>query len=499
MTTRTASRTARRATAAALLTAATFSCAATAHADSISYVQNGDIWVSSPDGATKIQVTRGAGYSYASRADDGSFIALKGRRLHRLAADGRLIADFDTPVSGEQTAPKTSFFRGPFKPEISPDGTKVAYEYWYQEFYTDPGCPLSSPLCTDSRVSTGIGYSRSDRQTAWDEPGLGRQSGWVDPSWIDNQTLLQSYKSVRPNVDTIIDHPGDGNQKIQEWFEDTNAWYMRDGEVSRRGDAAAFVSTTPRPASDPRIGQEDDQVSVYRLTAAPPALPEPCFSFVDPEVIYASPTFSADGSRIAFTAKHRESKEVTLYVAQVPSQAAACTLPSSTGSPIATGVASPDFSPAPMPGSTVATPAGGGKGGGNGSGGSTGSGGAPSGTPSVPAGSAGGAGTPQASTGIAVAAGRGALRGLAAGKLRLNGEVPTGGRLQLTVSVGRRTLGTASARAQAAGRVAVAIPVGRTARRALSGRRSVTLSVRYRFTPQQGEPVTGTVALKLSR
>ncbi len=33
--------------------------------------------------------------------------------------------------------------------------------------------------------------------------------------------------------------------------------------MSRRGDAAAFVSAKPRSAADPLIGQEDDQVTVY--------------------------------------------------------------------------------------------------------------------------------------------------------------------------------------------------------------------------------------------
>lgn len=485
----TTSTTSRRAAATALATAALLATG-TAHADSISYVQGGDIWVSSADGARKIQVTRDGGYSYASRADDGSFIALKGRRLHRLAADGRLLADFDTPVSGEQTAPNTSFFRGPFKPEISPDGTKVAYEYWYQEFLSDPGCaPVGTPLCTDSRVSTGIGYTRSDRQTAWDEPGLGRQSGWVDPSWIDNQTLLQSYKSVRPNVDAIIDHPGDGNQTIERWFEDTNAWYTKDGEVSRRGDAAAFVSAKPRSAADPLVGQEDDQVTVYRLTAAPPALPESCFSFHNPDVIYASPTFAADGSRLAFTAKHRGTKEVTLFVAPLPSQAGGCALPSDGGAAIATGVASPDFSPAPIPATTVATATGGGTGGG----GAAGAGG------TAAPGTGGSSGMPQASSVVTVSAGRRAMRGLAGGRLTFTATTPSAGKVQLTVRAGTRTLGAATRRTKQAAAVPVTISVGRTARRALGTRRTLTVTVQYRFTPDQGAATQGRATIKLSR
>ena len=70
-----------------------------------------------------------------------------------------------------------------------------------------------------------------------------------------------SDKSVRPNLDAMIDHPGNGNQTIQGWFEDTNQWYVRDGEIARSGDKVAFVSTKPKDASDPEWGWEDDQVT----------------------------------------------------------------------------------------------------------------------------------------------------------------------------------------------------------------------------------------------
>ncbi|MBO9532331.1 MAG: PD40 domain-containing protein [Solirubrobacteraceae bacterium] len=461
--------------AALAVCAAALAAAPAAQADSISYVKNGDVWVTAPDGSRTVQVTHDGGYSYASRADDGSFIALHGRRLHRLSVTGALLADFDTPVSGEQTAPNTSFFRGPYKPEISPDGTKVAYEYWHQAFLSDPGCqPVGTPLCTDKRVSTGIGYSYSDRQTLWDEPGLGRQSGWVDPSWIDNTTLLQSYKSVRPNVDAIIDHPGDGNGTIQTWFEDTEAWYLKDGEISRRGDAAAFVSAKPRAASDPLIGQEDDQVTVYRMHGAAPALPEQCFSFHNPEVKYASPTFSPDGTHLAFTAEHRTTHEVSLFVAELPSQQGGCASPSAGGVVLTTGAVAPDWSPADVP----AMPA------------------AATGRP----GTSGGSGTPQSSQSQVVrspqiGAGKGARRTIAAGQLPLVVTLPAAGRVQLTVLRGSRKLAQRTTTVKAAGTTKVRVPIGKAARRALRGRTTVT--VRYRFTPAGGTVVRGRVDIKL--
>jgi hypothetical protein len=108
--------------------------AASAQADSISFLRGGDIWVAAPDGSKQTQLTHDGGYGYQSRADDGSFIAVHGRMLRRLSPTGVVTAEFSTPVSGAQTAPFTSYFKGPFKAEISPDGSKVAYDYWYQEY-----------------------------------------------------------------------------------------------------------------------------------------------------------------------------------------------------------------------------------------------------------------------------------------------------------------------------------------------------------------------------
>src|SRR4051794_17614745 len=107
----------RRSLIAALTAAATLACAASAQADSISYLRDGDIWVAAPDGTQQTQLTHDGGYSYQSRADDGSFIAVRGRLLRRLSPTGGLVAEFTTPVSGAQAAPNTSFFSGPFQAE----------------------------------------------------------------------------------------------------------------------------------------------------------------------------------------------------------------------------------------------------------------------------------------------------------------------------------------------------------------------------------------------
>jgi hypothetical protein len=111
---------------AAVAAVAVLARAPAAFADSIAYVKDGNVWLSTPDGARQYQVTSTGGYSDVSQADDGTMIALNGVRLHKLARDGRVLANFDTPVSDTRPAPSKTFY-GPYDPAISPDGTKVAY------------------------------------------------------------------------------------------------------------------------------------------------------------------------------------------------------------------------------------------------------------------------------------------------------------------------------------------------------------------------------------
>src|SRR3954451_11077352 len=103
-------------------------CAPAAIADSIAYVKDGNVWLSTPDGSRTYQVTSTGGYADVSQADDGTMIALNGVRLHKLDRMGNVTADFKTPVSNTQPAGQKSFW-GPYNPAISPDGTKVAYTY----------------------------------------------------------------------------------------------------------------------------------------------------------------------------------------------------------------------------------------------------------------------------------------------------------------------------------------------------------------------------------
>src|SRR3954471_3852929 len=178
-----------------------------AYADSIAYVKDGNVWLSTPDGARRFQVTTRGGYSDVSQADDGTRIALTGSRLHRLDRLGHVLAYFDTPVSDTRPAPAKVFY-GPFEPAISPDGTKVAYTYYYMTQSQSPTC--FPPTCVTTINEGGTGYSYADRQTSWNEPGLGYHSGWRNPVWVDNDMTMLSDPTHLPNRDIILDTISDG-------------------------------------------------------------------------------------------------------------------------------------------------------------------------------------------------------------------------------------------------------------------------------------------------
>ena len=138
----------------------TLVAAAPAAADSIAYVKDGDVWLATPDGSRQQRITHTGIYSYVSQADAGEMIALApGERLHKLSRTGKVLADFATTVSdGAPQAGPVNRFHGPFNPEISPDGSKVAFE-WFNDSYSDDTAARRRP----SRPATSTARARASR------------------------------------------------------------------------------------------------------------------------------------------------------------------------------------------------------------------------------------------------------------------------------------------------------------------------------------------------
>jgi hypothetical protein len=339
--------------ATAVAVAALAAGAPSAFADSIAYVKDGNVWLSTPDGSRQFQVTTAGGYGDVSQADDGTMIATHGLNLQRLDRLGNVLADFATPVSDTRPAPAKQFY-GPFDPAISPDGTKVAYTYYWMTQSQSPTC--FPPTCVTTINEGGTGYSHADRLTGWDEPGFGKHSGWRHPAWVDNDTVLLGDPTHAFNFDVILDTISDGTSGnlVHNWFSDMaeNNPATTQGDITRDKSKLAFDT-----------GENDSTLTVYWVPSFPTAFPDgesdpsqrphPCYRYSDaPGGRFSQPTFAPSGAALAYAAGDG------IHVAAVPSFAGGCTLDGATPNPpvVVPGGSEPDWGPADVPAGRPAQP-----------------------------------------------------------------------------------------------------------------------------------------------
>jgi hypothetical protein len=426
-----------------------------ASADSIAYVKHGDIYLSTSDGARQYRVTTTGGYSDVSQADDGTMIGLYGVRLHRLSRTGRVLADFDTPVSDTRPAPAKTFY-GPYDPAISPDGKKVAYTYYYMTQSQSPTC--FPPTCVTTINEGGTGYSWADRQTGWDDPALGKHSGWRNPSWVDDDTVMISDPTHAFNYDVILDTISDGDtgNLVHGWFSDTvdNNPHVAGGDVSRDRRRLAFVT-----------GGSDETLTLYGVPSFPTTFrdgdapvstrPLVCYRYSGPTGgKFSTPTFSPDGGRLAW------SEADGINVVSVPDLANGCTLDGASpkASMLIPGGTQPDWGPAPVPAGSGAHGGGG---------------------------------------GLAVKSADAKLRKALKKGFTVRVRVPGAGRLSATATRGGRKVASGSKSVH--GRSgAVKLRFTAKAKRALKAAPSVTLRLTVKFKPHGGPAKRTSVSLTLN-
>src|SRR6187200_1966352 len=98
-------------------------CAAPAAADSLVYVKDSNVWAARPDGTGAVQISADGTpqdrYGYASQADDGTILAVRGNRFYRFDRAGRRLASFGSVLTDNPSAIGAV---GPIDARISPDG-----------------------------------------------------------------------------------------------------------------------------------------------------------------------------------------------------------------------------------------------------------------------------------------------------------------------------------------------------------------------------------------
>ncbi|MDO9352871.1 MAG: hypothetical protein Q7T55_04210 [Solirubrobacteraceae bacterium] len=468
------------ATVLAASTLAALAAAAPASADSIAYIKEGNVWLSTTDGARQYQVTFDGGYSTVSQSDGERIVAQRGDRIVTVNRNGGIIhtdgsTKYDIITPHSYTQPSTPF-RGPFDPVISPNGMKIAYTWYYTQTGETSNCNPSNG-CQTVYGRQGTGYISPDGKSPFDKPGWNEQTGWVGPSWTDDgQTIISDPIQVG-NEDVVVHTPGDDGVMgglpggINRWFFDPSApGGLSDGEMTRDKKKLAFIT-----------GEQHEKIFLYRAKGGYPFIPENCFALPADTGRASSPSWSTDGTTLAYADGDG------IKVIAIPDATNDCGDPSNSSSKLLIpGASYPDWGPAdvpparpaPTPVPTKPTPTPGAKndgktiGGGNGKGQNGSGSDSGTGAESVD-------GTATAPNGPAITLAK---------KVRLATALRSGlsvqvsglgaGRVKVTATSGGKKVASGTGKLGASGRGTVKLTFSAQAKRSLRARRSVALTFR---------------------
>jgi uncharacterized membrane protein YgcG len=468
---------------AAAVAATALAAPAAASADSIVYLDQGNVWSAEPDGSRKVQLTDGGDWFSVTQADDGTIAAARNLgSIEVLARDGRPLRSIATQTA--RTGNGGAHRGTPINLAFSPDGRTIAYEYF------DVTCPPAS-TCPSEQHS--VLYTSADGPQATPHGVHGQQFGRSDPSFVTNgRALVFGGSGSQVNLDDL----GGGDSSDTLWFNGSTDF--DDGELSRDGTriAVSFGSGADtrigflRVNGDPRTG----------IPAQPTAEDSVCET--TPDAKQGGASWSPDGSALAYhTSKGIEIVRLRSFVPGGCDVAGESIL-TPTGTEPDWGPADPPaarFTPAPTgPG----TSSGGGSGTGAGTAGGAGGGGTAGGggRPATP----GPAVQPPAPTVLRVTGGQPSLQRFRTGTLRVTCAAPraTACAAQARVKVGRRTYRARGTAPMTGGRATVTVRFGRAATKAIRTalrRRTLIARLELRATGPAGAAGTVTRGVRLRR
>ncbi|WP_028062084.1 hypothetical protein [Solirubrobacter soli] len=257
--------------------------AAPAAADSIVYVKQGNLYLTTADGSAGYQLTTDGGYSSPSQAEDGTIGAVRNRQLVRLDRSGHVLSAVDAIGTD---APRS--IGGPYEARLSPDGTRFAYYFYVQSSYDD----LEHDIRWLNTGSYGT-WSYADRFTS---PATDSEfeMSFTQPEWITNDRLLGT-QGMFMNMWTWKLGTGHGyTYPAAQW------WFGLRDPVDEWGVAAYHWYDDPALSRDgSRIAMTDSgQQLVVATTNGPaysgePPYPEP--DYVNPDSGFAEPTIVCRG------------------------------------------------------------------------------------------------------------------------------------------------------------------------------------------------------------
>ncbi len=252
---------------------------ATAHADTIGFVRDGDVYTVRPDGSGQRRVAAGD-YAWPSQADDGTIVAVDAAgTLHRMTPQGApLGGPLPSPATG---ASEEDAVEPPTHVRISPDAKRIAYDIRTAGEATTLWTPAGA--------------------TRLDFPGQDAgQDELVAPSWIGSDRLLLSRDVAAFGGATFARYAvGGGDETAADWFtSDQVSWASGfEGATSRDGrQLAELADDAPENAGVPT------RVVLRRYRVSGDAVAVACDVELPPteSVEHTSPSFSPGGTGLAW-------------------------------------------------------------------------------------------------------------------------------------------------------------------------------------------------------
>jgi hypothetical protein len=269
---------------AAVLAGALLACAAlpaAAGADSIVYVDHGNVWTMKGDGTARVQLTDGGQWHSPTQADDGTIAAVQGTGpIVVMTKDGRPLRTIQTPAA--HSGDGGTFAPRPVALAFSPDGTKIAYSYIANS------CPVASTCGTIQRSSFYTEATATPNATPIER--WGNDYSVSDAEWVTNARVVNfGGAGSQVNFDDL-----DGGQDYshQHWFDGVED--IGDGEISRDGRKLATTYSYGENQSLAFWAVEGDVKS-----GMPPAAKYGC-RMTPPAKNYADPSWSPDSNTVAY-------------------------------------------------------------------------------------------------------------------------------------------------------------------------------------------------------